>query len=131
MYCETTWKISDLNASSAVETSLYFDNCKFHFDAQTDSRGVPAQLLGGSAANTVLILFTGGAIFNIPSVAALAYGEHSVAMLGTSIQPRSARPNDYEKFAHNATLGGLCIAGLPAAPAGLPPRGPYSIWIRA
>ena len=111
MYCEACWRIGDVNSPTSSETSIHFDSCKFAFTGQNDTRGVPPFLIGGEG-NQLPIKFTGGAIFNLPSVAAISYSGTFVSFDGTTIHSASERTSLYERFAHNVTCGGLCLRGL-------------------
>jgi hypothetical protein len=46
-YGEAMWRIGDVVAGTASETSLRFRQCLFSFEGQQGDRGVPASLLGG------------------------------------------------------------------------------------
>jgi hypothetical protein len=109
LYAESLWRIGDQTATSTSEVAFVFNTCEFSFDAQIDARGIPATVLGGRA-NVGSFVFNGCAFANYPSVVSMNYS--GLSFVGGTTFRIDARTNPYEKFAHNATCGGLITSFL-------------------
>lgn len=102
-YTEAMWMIGSVSGASAADLSIGFDQGLFDFSNQNDVRGYPAYLIQSGSAMDVSL--DGVHFSNYKSVAQIAGS--GVRFDGLSLSPLSLRPNPYEKFAHNALMGGL------------------------
>lgn len=109
LYAEALWRIGDQAASSTVEVPIVFNGCEFAVNGQNDTRGVPANILGG-LANGGSLLFNGCVFDGYPSVASLFYD--GLSFTGGTVFRKDSRTQLYEKFAHNALCGGLVTPQL-------------------
>lgn len=104
LYSEGLWRLGDQAASSTNEVPFVFNGCEFKFTAQIDARGVPATVLGGRQ-NVGSFVFNGCVFGGYPSVVSMNYS--GLVFSGGTYFRKDSRTDPYEKFAHNATCGGL------------------------
>lgn len=122
-YGESLWRIGDISGTTASEQAVTFQESEFHFDHQTDARGVPATVLGPVGTTEIFFKFDGCSFSNFPSVLVMALS--SVETERCSFSPQTRPPSEpvsasYLALAHNALSGGF----VPHRLAGnLPARG--------
>lgn len=115
-YLEAGYRIGDIAANAEAETSVTFNNCQFDFSGQnpTYTRGVPAQMLGGTNQH-INIQFFGGVLTNYWSVCSISFSGEDITFNGTATFPQNyptVRAVSYQCLAHNATAGGLVLGGF-------------------
>lgn len=109
LYAESLWRLGNQNAVSANELAFIFNGCSFLLTAQNDGRGVPATILGGEV-NLGSFVFNGCYFTGYPSVVGFKYS--GLSFVGGTYFRCDNRTQEYEKFAHNATCGGLITSKL-------------------
>lgn len=120
-YSELMWRIGFIIGS---QISVTFDNCWFKFDLQasgssntysdnnTPQRGVPECLLD-TQGQALDVKFIGGQLRQFWSVAMINAPAASVSMDRTHIAAANVDRNWlYEKYASNATMGGICFGDM-------------------
>lgn len=101
---ESLHRIGDIVSSSSNEKEVMFTNCTVSF-RHTDMNVVPANVLAGPTKGQVR--FIGGDIMGFPSM--LSFRVDQIVFEGTTLISAEAQAKDYEKVAHNATMGGLVV----------------------
>jgi hypothetical protein len=110
-YCEAGWRIGDIAANSASETSVIFNNCQMDFSGQNPSytRGLPAYMLGG-ANQPITLKWIGGVFSNYWSVISISFASPDITFDGTQCQCQVSRTTAaYKCLASNATSQGLVL----------------------
>ncbi|TNC52987.1 hypothetical protein FHG66_01490 [Rubellimicrobium rubrum] len=101
---ESLHRIGDIVGSSSNEKEVMFTNCTVNF-RHNDMNVVPANVLAGPTKGQVR--FIGGDIAGFPSM--LSFRVDQIVLEGTTLISAEAHAKDYEKIAHNATMGGLVV----------------------
>jgi hypothetical protein len=109
LYAESIWRIGTQTASSANELAFVFNTCSFLFTNQINERGIPATVLG-TAGNVGSFVFNGCYFSGYPSVVSFNY--FGLSFVGGTHFRNESPVELYEKFAHNATCGGLVTSQL-------------------
>jgi hypothetical protein len=109
-YAEELWRIGTVNTTTAVATKLLITQSRFSFENQTDNRGVPATLLGGTSGIMPLEI-NGGAWVNYFGAAVIDHSITGVTINGLMLEPRPPTTMQ-EKCFHNGTAGGLIFPQL-------------------
>jgi hypothetical protein len=113
LYAESLWRIGDNTPVTQVEGALTFSSSEFSFDLQDNTRGVPANVMGGYQQENGL-RFNQCMFTNYPSV--LNFDQ--VPLFDGCQFRKDTRTNLYEKFAHNVLCGGLVTKNFAWQPSG-------------
>lgn len=109
-YFEALYQIGSSNSPSSAEQGLAFHQCQFAFEAHVDARGYPAYLMELNGSGITDVFLDGCTFGNYKSIAGFRGAGYRVD--GCSFFPNSTRTNPYEKFAHNALVGGAMFYQL-------------------
>jgi hypothetical protein len=111
-YGEAMWRIGDFAASSSSETGITFSSCIFSLGSQTEARGIPTTVLGGTPAQVSCVSFDNCSITHYPSVLGFA---HDVAFDGSMVLGSTRETNSSKEYLarlHNATCDGVIFPRL-------------------
>lgn len=110
-YIEAIWRIGTQLTSAQTEVAINFNTSEFYFTLQDDVRGVPADVLSnGGGSDAGVVNFNGCTFWGYPSIAGFNF--NGVTFIGGTQFRCDTRTALYEKFAHNATCGGLITRQL-------------------
>lgn len=110
LYAEALWTIGSAVTASSVENSIAFRQSSFGFDQHVNSRGYPAYIFEQTGSSNADILFDGCFFGNYNSV--IGFKGQGFRFDGITTWANSTRTNAYEKFAHNAIVGGVVLTQL-------------------
>ncbi len=110
-YAEALWRIGTITPNTSQESPLAFESSQFQFSGQNTTRGVPASVLDNGGGSQLSDLPFKSCVFgSFPSVASFFIS--GAFFDDCSFWPQRTSPQEYERFAHNATAGGLATWNL-------------------